>query len=85
MVAVGGACVAVVAVHIAHERLVAQGSWGTVQMEVVMVDRHELPVEVWTGKVVGGAAVVCVSVWKVDIASVVVVASRSVSRSRVSN
>lgn len=84
MVVVGGAFV--VAVQLAHERLVAQGSWGTVQMEVVMVDRHELPAEVWIGKVVGGAVVVFVSVGRFVGRVIVVIvvdeaASSSVSRS----
>ena len=47
----------VVVVHLAHERLLAQGCWGTVQMEVVMVERHELPAPVTIGNVVGGAVV----------------------------
>jgi hypothetical protein len=113
VVVVGGTCVVIVvavavAVHSAHERLVAQGSRGTVQMEVVMVDRHELPVEVCIGKVVGGVVVVGVSVGRtpildvevialpfervvvdtggrVDVTSVVVTSSRSVSRPKVSN
>jgi hypothetical protein len=43
----------VVVVYLAHERLLAQGCWGTVQMEVVTVDRHELPAPVTIGNVVG--------------------------------
>ena len=57
-----GACTVEVAVQLAHERLLTQGCWGTVQMEVVTVDTHELPVEVWIGSVVGGPVVVGVSV-----------------------
>jgi hypothetical protein len=79
----------VVVVHLAHERLLAQGCWGTVQMEVVTVDRHELPAPVTIGNVVGGAVVVFVSVGRF-VGSVVVVNPASaefwaVARSRVSN
>jgi hypothetical protein len=73
-----GACTVEVAVQLAHERLLTQGCWGTVQMEVVTVDTHELPVEVWIGSVVGGPVVVGVSVGRF-VGRVVVVASRSVS------
>jgi uncharacterized membrane protein len=79
----------VVVVHMAHERLLAQGCCGMVQMEVVMVDRHELPAPVTIGNVVGGAVVVSVSVGRF-VGSVVVVNAASaefwaVARSRVSN
>lgn len=93
----------VVAIQLAQERLVSQGSCGIEQMEVVAVDRHELPSEVTIDRVVKGGVLVVESVGRlsgrlvlagrlverldgrVDAASVVAVASRSVSRSRVSN
>jgi hypothetical protein len=83
-VVVVGACTVEVAVQLAHERLLTQGCWGTVQMEVVTVDTHELPVEVWIGSVVGGPVVIVVSVGRfvetvVVAAAVVAAASRSVS------
>jgi hypothetical protein len=57
---------AVVAVQLAHERLAPQGSWGIEQMEVVTVDRHELPSEVTMGRVVAGAVLIAVSVGRPD-------------------
>jgi hypothetical protein len=77
-----------VVVHLAHERLLARGCWETVQMEVVTVDRHELPAPVTIGNVVGGAVVIFVNVGRF-VGSVVVVNPASaeiwaVARSRVS-
>jgi hypothetical protein len=57
---------AVVAVQLAHERLAPQGFWGIEQMEVVTVDRHELPSEVTMGRVVAGAVLIAVSVGRPD-------------------
>ncbi len=68
----GVVAVVVVAVQLAHERLVPQDSWGIEQMEVVTVDRHELPSEITIGRAVGGAVVVAVSVGR-SVGGVVVV------------
>lgn len=74
--------------QLAHERLVSQGSWEAEQLEVVIVDRHELPLEVAIGMVVadtvfaddivavdsveGGGVVVLVIVFEVAVASKVI-------------
>lgn len=51
-----------VATQLAHERLAAQCSWEDEQMDVVTVDRHELPLEVTIGWVVIDAVVFDVAV-----------------------
>lgn len=73
--------------QLAHERLVSQGSWEAEQLEVVIVDRHELPLEVAIGMVVAdtvvaddivavdsveGGVVVLVTVFEVAVASAVI-------------
>lgn len=79
--------------QLAHERLVSQGCWEVEQLDVVIVERHELPLEVAIGMVVadtvfaddivavdsveGGGVVVLVTVFEVTVASAVIFETNS--------